>query len=460
MRKGFVSLWRLLLYPTIFHILGVIAVLSCCVPILFPAICPTGTQAMILRYAGAGLLISICTSAILMLTSAAIHMLRLSNTRAFSQIFKWLVIWGAGGIFYVLLAIAADVQPPRTNLDNQPIQNSDTLYSPKEQLNGPSSLVIPIDPRNHATDKVAAAPNLLKLEEEYAELFRNYIESSPRWSGQDGDDTFYSKPGHLVMVPPTAAGAPSLVHVCFRRLVEGDPVPQGYAVVQPGGDFPEIEKSPQQIPDIALDLGRNHMLLLAWRGSAHRETAYSAINAAIAATDARMQALVEAPTPETVQRMLSGRESYPGNTPEFRLSEPLAQEGTYQAELYANPGEPGIILIYIKDMGTDETLRLLTCPARYSSNPDELFRHDIQESVPDWIRSTAGGDISNIFPKNTPLFAIRLGQQHQYFGAAFEVWFKPSDVRMPRRLILRRCYQVQPYDPPATESPRTDIPKA
>ena len=69
-----------------------------------------------------------------------------------------------------------------------------------------------------------------------------------------------------------------------------------------------------------------------------------------------------------------------------------------------------------------------------------------------WSLSSTQGDISNIFPENTPLFAIRIGPQHQYFGVAFEVWFKPSDVRLQRRLLLRRCYKVQAYEPPVPET--------
>lgn len=454
MKRIRAGIWRVILYPTRLHIVSVLVVLICCAPILFPDICPEGTSDTIIRYAGFTLLGAMGLSAAMVCLSAITHMLRLSNTRAISQFAKWCLCWGIGGAIFVLFAIAADVQPPQTEEDNQPIQGSDLLFNPRDQLNGPVSLVIPIDTQNQQTDKIESAPNLLALEREHEELFQDYIHRSPRWSGQDGDDTFYSKPGHLVMVPPTTSGAPGLVHVCFRRLIEGDPLPQGYIVVNPGDAFPAVSEDSRQVPDIALDLDRNHFLLLAWRGSAHRETAYKAINAAIAATDARMQPLRESPTPETVQRLLSGRESYPGNTPELRLSEPLAQEGAYQAELYANPGESGVILVYIKEIETGKTLRLLNCPARYSDNPNELFRHDIPSSMPEWIRSANKEDISNMFPKNTPLFAIRRGSSHQYFGVAFEVWFKPSDVRRQRHMLLRRCYKVQAYDPPAPETPQ------
>lgn len=447
MKRGFYAFWRLLMYPTRLHIFCGLGAVLCCVPIIFPEICPADSAQHILNYAGGTLLCLQSISTAFMVLAVVIHMFRLSNTRAFSQLFKWLLVWSASVGIFILLALAADVQPPASQESSQPIQFTDTLHPAKDQLNGPASLLIPIDTESFHADKVVDTPNLRFLEDNHEDLLKSYIDNSPRWSGQD-DDTFYSKPGHLVMVPPTPSGTPALVHVCFRRLVEGDPLPNGYSVVQPGGDFPALADAASQIPDIAVDLGRNHFLLLAWRGSSHRETAYKAINAAIAATDDRMQPLREAPNRETVQRMLRGRESYPGNTPEFRLCEPLSQEGAYQAELYANPGEAGVILVYIKEMATDKTLRLLNCPARYSDNPNELFRHDIPGSVPHWIRSDAEDDISNIFPAKTPLFAIRTGQQHQYFGVAFEIWFKPSDVRRPRRLILRRCYKVQAYDSP------------
>lgn len=451
--------WLVILSPTRVHVICVITALLSCLFILFPEIGLSGTDDLLQIYAGGALMTALGVSTLLFFISAATHMLRLSNTRAFSQLFKWCSCWGCGITLYVLLALSADVQPPDTEEDNISIQNSDHLYAPKDQLNGPASLVIPVETEAQSADRVVNTPNLTKLESEHTELFHTYIEKSPRWSGQEGDDTYYSKPGHLVMVPPTTSGAPGLVHVCFRTLVEGDRLPEGFSVVQPGGNFPDSADESKFVSDVAVDLGRNHFLLLAWRGSAHRQTAYKAINAAIAAIDSRMQPLSDTPTEETAERLLNGRESYPGCNSEFRLSEPIAQEGAYQAELYANPGEPGIILVYIKELKSGRTLRLMICPARYSSNNQELFRHDLPGSMPDWIRSSEEGDVSNLFPANTPLFAIRRGPQHQYFGVAFEVYFKPSDVRKQQRHLIRRCYKVQAYEPPVPESPAADSPK-
>lgn len=458
-----VSFRRTLLFPVRLHIICTLTGLGACVPILFPESCPPQQAEDIISSAGIAVLGAMGISCAFMLLAVVIHMLRLSNTRAFSQFLQWALVWGIGVASFVLLAIAADIQPPRVSEDNALIQTTDTLYPAHDQLNGPASLVIPIETKGIDIAHVAETPNLSYLETQHEQLLKDYLDHSPRWSGQDGDDTFYTKPGHLVMVPPSSGGTPALVHVCFRRLVEGDPLPQGYAVVTPGGDFPEINGS-APIPDIALDLGRNHYLLLAWRGSSHRETALRAINAAIAATDERMQKLRESPSQETVESLLLGRSSYPGEAPEFRLCEPLSQDGTYQGELYANPGEPGVILIYIKDLADNSTLRLLSFPAQYSDNPQELFRHDIPGSVAHWIRSTTEDKSTQVFPHNSPLFAIKYGAQRQYFGVAFEIWFKPSDVRRNRRQLIRRCYKVQAYDPPAgmenTPEPTPDKPQA
>lgn len=457
MRKNLIIVLRLLLYPTLIHILCGIATIGCCVPIIFPEVCPRGSVSTITSYAGAGILGAIWISTAFMLLAVIIHMARLNNTRAFSQLLKALGIWGCTWAAYVILAIAADVAPPKNATDSISALNTDTVYTPREQLHGPASLVIPISTQNISVDKVQEAPNLVKLEREHGSLFGAYITQSPRWSGQDGDDTFYTKPGHLVMVPPSPTGIPALVHVCFRRLTEGEPLPQGYTVIKPGEDFSQLIDEISQIPDFALDLGGTHFLLLAWRGSSHRETALRAINAAIAATDTRMQPLADTPTEETVQRMLQGREVYPGNTPTFYLSEPLAQDGAYQAELYANPGEPGVILVYIKDIKTDQTLRLLSFQAKYSDKEDELFRHDIPGAISHWVRNSGEEKLSNVFPHNTPLFAIKLGPQRQYFDVAFEICFKPSDMHKSRHVLMRRCYKVQAYDPPDTEpSPQNE----
>lgn len=439
----FYTLKRLLLSPSEIHILCAAAAILSILPILFPEVLPPQHVDAICRYAGICLFISGFISTMLMLAAACIHIFRLSNTRAFWQFISWFSIWGAACLLYMFIAILADVSPAEKPQAGEPIQKNDTLHPAADALIGPSSLVIPIEPGSRQTETVEMAENLEKLEREHAELFRNYLESSHRWSDTRVDDAFYSKPGHVVMIPPSSGGIPGLVHAGFRRLVEGDPLPVGYVTVKPGDPMP---KDAGEIPDLAVDMGKNHYLLLAWRGANHRETAIRAMNTALADIDERMRPLAENPSDETIRKLISGKQSYAGTAPELRLSEPPGQEGAYQAEVYANPGEAGTILLFIKKLDSGRTIRLLNCPAKFSSNPEEQFRHDFPGSVPVWQSKAFHNSLDSIFPQNTPLFVICKDKSHRYFGAAFEVWFTPQDSSKPRRLLLRRCYKVQGYD--------------
>lgn len=439
---------RFLLSPTELHAACALLALGCCVPALFPEVCPEDAADTVKRYAGSGLMGAFLFSLGCMILTGMVHLIRLNNVKALGQLIKWSVIWGTTLGLFILLALAADVSAPDDGSESAPIQLTDTLYQANDQLTGPESLTIPLLTDTGDAEHLPAMPHLLYLEREHPALLSSYLEHSPRWQSRLNDDTFYSKPGHLVMVPPTAAGTPGLVHVCFRRLTEGDPLPAGYTVVKPGDAFPSAEEGAAhgQLPDLAVDLGRHHYLLLAWRGTAHAETAHKALYAAAAAIDERMQILAESPTADTAQRMLRGRESYSGNTPEIRLSEPPGQGGAYQAEIYANPGEAGTLLLYVRDLESGDTLRLLNCQARYSANKDELFRHNIPCDVGDWLRSNYTRRIDEVLPKDAPVFIIDIGSEHRYFGVALEVWFEPTDRTHSRTRLLRRCYRVQRYN--------------
>ena len=112
MKGGFYAFWRVLMYPTRLHILCGIGAVVCCVPIIFPEICPADSPQHITSYAGGTLLCLQGTSTAFMVLAVVIHMFRLSNTRAFSQLFKWMLVWATCVSVFILLALAADVQPP------------------------------------------------------------------------------------------------------------------------------------------------------------------------------------------------------------------------------------------------------------------------------------------------------------------------------------------------------------
>lgn len=446
---------RFLLSPTELHVFCALAALLCCIPAIFPEVCPEGWVEGIRFYAGSGLMTAVIASFSFMILAGLIHLSRLNNIKAFGQLMRWALVWGADFGFFVLIALAADVSSPDDEGEAMPIQITDTLFQPHDALTGPEALIIPLETEGRNTEHLAAVPHLNKLENEHPDLLRAYLEQSPRWQSGQNDDMFYSKPGHPVMVPPTLSGTPGLLHVCFRRLTEGAPLPVGYMLLHPGDPFPETPadaRHPQT--DFAIDLGRNHYLLLAWRGTAHTETTRKAINAAISAIDERMQPLAEQPEEATVQRMLRGRISYAGNTPEIRLAEIPGQSGTYQSEVYANPGEPGTLLFFIRSMEDNQTLRLFHCPAKYSGNKEELFRHNFPCDIPQWQRENYASRTNGKLTKDSPVFIVGVGHDNRTFGAALEVWFKPADSHRSRVLLLRRCYRMQFCDDTASPATR------
>lgn len=436
------SLW-------IWHSLLCALCLLACVPILWPQVfLPDAWESAAIHYAGIVVLLSFCLSLLLVLAATFLMLLRLRNLRALGHTLCWAALWGLAFLLFALLARVADVPAPGAEkLAAEPIQRTDTLYTADAPLTGPNALLLIINPERYSTETIHAIPHLTRLEAEHAELLQLYIDTSTRWAAYTTDDTFYTKPGHVVMTPPMVnGGIHGLVHVAFRRLVEGEPLPTGYTIVKPGDPMPRTPEGQEQVADLAVDLGRNHYLLLAWRGTSHADTAHRAMNAAIATVDAMLQPLADAPTPHTMQQLLVGKLNISSATPELLLSQPPSQYGTYQAEIYANPGEPGTLMLRVEDLSTGETLRLFTCQAYYSADPSEQFRHDIPGMLPEEMRSSSFGHVPDLLPEKAPLFIMRRGEAHQFFGVALEVYFTPIGTAKPRRILLRRCYRVQAYD--------------
>ncbi len=443
---------NLLLSPWKLHTTCGLVALLACVPLLWPELAATGDpDDPLFTYAGWALGGALTLSAVVVALQLVHILLKLHNLRAFLHLLAWLGQWGLAYGAFVLLALVADVPPPLAPETGLPIQETDTLHLPQEELTGPAALVIPITPEDYAPGTVQTAPALCTLAHDYEALLAHFLELSPRWTDHRNDDTFYSKPGHVVMVPPTPSGTPALVHVGFRQLVEGDPLPRGYTVVKPGDKYPAAGAgSEQAVSDIALDLGGSHYLMLAWRGAPHAESAQRALNAAIAAVDTRLQRLIDAEDKHaTVEQMTRGKEDHPGTTPDIRLCEPPSQSGTYQAEIYANPLEDGSLQVTVSDLETGEVLRSFRCEARYSDNDREIFRHDLPLSRCIWVQDDSAPAVRELLPPGTPLFAIRKGEPHHFFGVAVEVFFMPTDPSKPQRRLLRRCYKVQACEKPA-----------
>ena len=431
--------------PWLPHSLCCVVVLLACVPILWPEIAGDIIPVSAARYAGHLLLGAILASAALLCAGCVHHLLNMRNLRALWQLLVWLLLWGLTAFIFTQMAIEADVDSPFANETVQPIQQTTTLHPPTEKLTSPSSLELAIDPELYSDKVLESAANLVKLESEHEEILASFLKKAPRWAFSSDDNIFYTKPGHVVLVPPATGGIPGTVHATFRTVTEGERLPDGFVIATPGGEFPTTADG--TMPDIALELSGKHYLLLAWRGTKHLETARKAINAAIAAIDTRMERLAKNPTEESAAHLREGRRSYPGNKPELRLNEPDNQYGVYQAEVYANTGKPGTMLLVIRDISTGKPLRLFTFPARYSSNPNELFRHDIPGTPEEWMASAPISEAGTIFPQGAPYFAICTGESHQYFGVTFEVQFFPQGKDgTSATTLLRRNYKVQAYE--------------
>ena len=449
MKRTFPTLWP-------WHGICCILALLCCIIILWPQVyLPDAWEERIISYAGITLLCSILASLLLLGIATITTLLHLHYRCACRQLLTWGAEWALCVGVFVILAWLADVPLPKPNgtAEAESIHPADTLpLTPGDVLTGPHALFIPI-PHTLFTsmpvDTVAGAPHLTKLENSHSELLENYLNSSPRWALCMDDNTFYSKPGHVVMTPEgSGSGIQGLVHVAFRHLVEGDPVPAGYTIVKPGDPMPTHTDAGEQVDDLAIDLGRNHYLMLAWRGTSHTETAYRAINAAITTVDAMVQPLADQPSQDTLRHILTGKRNLASATPLILLNQPPAQYGAYQAELYVNPGEPGTLLLRVAEADTDTPLRIFRCPAYFSSTPGEVFRHDIPDAGSALHSGSLLGNIPGLLPEKAPLFVIRRGESHQFFNVILELWFQPASTLKPRRLLLRRIYRVQAYDPP------------
>lgn len=440
------SLWA-------WHCACCLLALLACVPILWPQVfLPDAWEQRIISYAGWVVLLSFSASLLLIASTAFLLLLRLRNLRTLGYLLIWCVLWAVTGFMYCLLAWVADVpMPGAEHSDAEPIQRTDRLYIPEEFLTGPDSLVLPISPEHHIADTIQQAPHLTLLSEKHDDLLRTYVDGSPRWASYTTDDTFYTKPGHVVLVPTRQGGIPGLVHAAFRRLTEGDTLPVGYTIVKPGDPMPETPEGSEQVADLAVDLGKSHYLLLVWRGTSHAETAHCALNAALSTIDDMLAPLAEKPNLHTLHKVLTGKRHTHGTTPEILVSQPPAQYGTYQAEVHVNPREAGTLLLRIVNLEDNSTLRLFSCAAQYSNDPSELFRHDFPGFMPELMRAFSVGHVPNLLPQKAPLFIIRLGEPHQFFGVAFEIVFDPSEPGKATRTLLRRCYRVQAYEDPNTD---------
>ena len=99
------------------------------------------------------------------------------------------------------------------------------------------------------------------------------------------------------------------------------------------------------------------------------------------------------------------------------------QGGLYLADIWCNPGEPGLLYLKAFEITRETRLserRMPKVKADYSSDPSEMFLREID-------------------------FTIYEGNWGQYYGARFEVWFKP-DSGQPDRKLLEKNFKIEGWE--------------
>ena len=442
---------NLIVHQQCWHALCCLTALLACLPLLWPRMLPHSWRAVVPEYAGDVILASVLISFVVLGTASLSMLLRLRNLRTLGQLVLWALQWFLSCCIFALLAYFADVPaPPSPRASQADTQHESSPLPPMDLITGPSSLVIPIAANATAPSDICSAPHLAALEKHHPDLLRAYINKSPRWAASLSDQTFYTKPWHVVMILRDHEIGPGFVHAAFLRLTDGEQLPAGYVVVRSGDPLPLHGDSEDQVPDLALDLGGAHYLLLAWRGPGDFQRAFSALNAAILEVDEMVAPLAKKPDLPTLSRLINSFTDVPDEElelsaiPDILLSEPQAQSGCYQAQIVANPGEKGTYLLTIRDASSKETLLSLELPAHFSSNPKTILLHDIPGAIPAHLRRIV---LSDAIPDKAPLFSIPCGERTAPFDALFELSFRPASRKTPHH-VLTKLYRIAPFSNP------------
>lgn len=413
------------------------------IPMLWPDWFPMWLQ----ESAGYVFLAAFGLSLLLELILVLRELLHLQNQVALLRILSFIFIWSAIAAASLLLTYSAKVPMDQELVQAAP-ELDITVHEGEEELMGDSSLVIHVQLRDESADKIIECANLVSLESEHSDIFKRFLQHSPRWN-EHASATFYAQLGHVEFIVKDKDGNPrGTVHAAFRAISEGEEMPQDYAATKPNSPLPESKsgKSELGIPDLALDLGGDYFLLLAWRGLDDRDLALRCINEVLHYIDASVDSLAKNPSLDQIERITQGVKKFRKKQPELLLCEPPSQYGTYQAEIYANPREAGQILLLIKDSKTRQVLRLISCYAQYSDNEHEYFLHEIPSDLPNWLGRQDWAPGKLMLQQGIPLFTIKRGESDATFDADFEVWFAPNDSHKSKYRILTKRYRVHACD--------------
>lgn len=440
MQKTFIDNWLLSWWklPVIFCAV----VLAVCFPVLSPLFEEAEHNALMNTICGWTLLLGILIAIVHIICTSVYFFLHMQNLRALGQIAASFGIWFIGSLVFTKMAIATDPPSPYPVTEESSSSIKQKYHPATEALSGPAALCIHLHAGDTEATNIHQATHLSTLAQQHPDILTRFLRKSPRWKYAANDDTFYIQPGHVVFVVPAKSGLPGSIHAAFRTIAEGEQMPKGFTVITPGATIPDAATDDTKAPYIALELGNQHYLLLAWVGADNRASAFKGINAAIKHIDTELASLAKNPTTEEIANLCNGNTRVKGTRPELRLSEPESQYGIYQAEVYTNPGRPGTIILDILDAETKKPLHIFAQPAQYSENKSELFRHDFPAPT-DRQYFRKGREISG-----EPYFIIKEGEAHKRFGITVEVRFSPQgSIGSKTELLIQKNYLVQAYEP-------------
>ena len=107
----------------------------------------------------------------------------------------------------------------------------------------------------------------------------------------------------------------------------------------------------------------------------------------------------------------------------------------YKADIWSNPGEPG--MIYLKGFEITQELPLTRTYIYYD---EYLDTENLKERTT--IQPQYSKNPQELFCNTTKVFCIPEGEPGQFYGARFEVWFIP-DSGEPERKLFEKNFKIQ-----------------
>lgn len=420
---GIVMKRSLFAHRQFWHLIFWVLALLASTPLLWPRMLPRAWRGAAPHVCGYVIIVAVLLSVIVLCVSCVRLLARLRNLRTLGEIILCGLQWLTASGLFAVLAYVADVEPPKVEVlteqkEEKPpvVQEKKEPPIPSDVIHSPWALVIPINPDSVAesdTHVLCNPTHLVDLEKEHPDILDAYITESPRWKHSKDDLHFFSKPWHVVL--PVKESKAS-VHAAFISISVGQQVPSEYKIVKAGETPPTAEQEGgRQLPDLALELGGTHYLLLAWRGPADPGGSLRAINAAVHEIDKMVEMLAKTPTQDSLKALTHGdNEKRPveGSESAILVSEPYSHSGLYQAQILANPGRRGSLVVEVVDSETQKILRRFEFPAHFSHHSRELFCYDIPGDLPRYTRQSLIAE--KVIPANdAPLFAIRRTAVHR-----------------------------------------------